>query len=196
MHAGSQANPGFTFRQHLQIAYDQAKRIAKQQGQPAASQISAGTGFFVSGEGHVLTNAHVVEGCTTAVVAQPGGRSEVARILARDATNDLALLSANWRPDGTPHLRSVVRTGEDMATYGFPHVGLLPSNGNFTLGNVSATSGLGDDSRMLQISAPVQSGNSGGPLINDAVVVGAGVALYMLLLHGGHKLAFGVSPLG
>jgi serine protease Do len=43
---------------------------------------------------------------------------------------------------------------------------LLATSGNFTLGNVTAVAGLGDDTRILQISAPVQPGNSGGPLLD------------------------------
>jgi len=151
-----------------------AKRLAELNERQS---ISTGTGFFVSSEGNVLTNAHVVKGCTTAQVAQPGGKSEPARIVAVDATNDLALLSVSWRPSRVPNLRAGAKTGEGVASYGFPHVGMLPSTGNFTLGNVSATSGLGDDSRMLQISAPVQSGNSGGPLMDQSGnVVGVVVA--------------------
>jgi S1-C subfamily serine protease len=134
-------------------------------------KISTGTGFFVSSDGHVLTNAHVVKGCTSTVVSQPGGRSEPARIIATDATNDLALLSVAqtaWRPTGVPNLKAGVRQGEEVAAYGFPHVGMLATSGTITSGTVSATAGLGDDSRMLQISAPVQSGNSGGPLMDQA----------------------------
>jgi serine protease Do len=48
------------------------------------------------------------------------------------------------------------------------HSDLLATTGNFTLGNVTALAGLRDDSRYLQISAPVQSGNSGGPLVDGA----------------------------
>lgn len=58
--------------------------------------------------------------------------------------------------------------GEGIAAFGYPLVGLLSTSGNFTVGNVSAVSGLGDDSRYLQISAPVQPGNSGGPLLDQS----------------------------
>ena len=50
--------------------------------------------------------------------------------------------------------------------YGFPLFGALASQGNLTVGFVSALAGLGDDSRVMQISAPVQPGNSGGPLLD------------------------------
>jgi serine protease Do len=96
-----------------------------------------------------------------------------ATVIARDTKNDLALLSSQLRPERVATMRTNVRLGENIAVYGFPLAGILPSTGNFTLGNIAATAGLRDDSRMLQISAPVQLGNSGGPLLDqDGNVVG------------------------
>lgn len=91
-----------------------------------------------------------------------------ATLLARDETNDLALLHAPAAA-GTPPLplRPGVRLGENVAAFGFPHSDILSTSGNFTVGNVTALSGLQDDSRFLQISAPVQAGNSGGPLLDQ-----------------------------
>ena len=64
-----------------------------------------------------------------------------------------------------------------MVVVGFPLMGLLASGANITTGVVSAMAGLGDDSRMLQITAPVQPGNSGGPLLDQTGnVVGVVVA--------------------
>ena len=56
---------------------------------------------------------------------------------------------------------------ETVAAYGYPLPGLLASGGNLTTGNITALSGIGDDSRLLQISVPVQPGNSGGPLLDS-----------------------------
>jgi serine protease Do len=76
---------------------------------------------------------------------------------------------ANWRFS--------VQQGEDIVVYGFPLAGVLSSGGNVVTGNVTALAGLGDDSRFLQISAPVQPGNSGGPLLDRyGDVVGVVVA--------------------
>lgn len=91
-----------------------------------------------------------------------------ARVLARDTANDLALLKGNLTPSQAASLRAGVKVGEGIAAFGYPLVGLLSTSGNFTVGNVSAVSGLGDDSRYLQISAPVQPGNSGGPLLDQS----------------------------
>jgi serine protease Do len=60
-----------------------------------------------------------------------------------------------------------VRLGESVAAFGYPHADVLASSGNFTLGNVTALAGIGDDSRYLQMSTPVQAGNSGGPLLDQ-----------------------------
>ncbi len=54
-----------------------------------------------------------------------------------------------------------------MAAFGYPYADVLASSGNFTLGNVTALAGIGDDSRYLQMSTPVQAGNSGGPLLDQ-----------------------------
>jgi S1-C subfamily serine protease len=59
-----------------------------------------------------------------------------------------------------------VRLGEMVAAFGYPWRGLLSTTGNFTLGNVTSLTGLRDDTRYLQISTPVQPGNSGGPLLD------------------------------
>lgn len=128
---------------------------------------SSGTGFFVSETGHVLTNFHVIEGCKTVEITRPGSVAEPVQVIARDQTNDLALLKAAGGPKAVPAIAPRARIGDSIYVYGFPLAGLLSSGGNFTVGNVTATSGLNDDSRMLQISAPVQPGNSGGPLIDQ-----------------------------
>ena len=67
--------------------------------------------------------------------------------------------------------------GEAVVTVGFPLTGLLSSDPIVTTGTISALSGLGNDRRQIQISAPVQPGNSGGPLLGEngsvvGVVVG------------------------
>jgi S1-C subfamily serine protease len=132
---------------------------------------SSGTGFFVTPDGKALTNAHVVRGCRdVSVIAD--GESHPARVLARDERNDLALIATDLHPERSANWRLQVRQGEDIAVYGFPLPGALASGGNVTTGIVAALAGMGDDSRFLQISAPIQPGNSGGPVLdrNGAVI--------------------------
>jgi S1-C subfamily serine protease len=129
-------------------------------------RIFTGSGFFVSTMGHILTNAHVVDGCSSVSISGPARPPESVPVLAVDTKNDLALLRSSGRPQSAAPIRSAVRMGEGVAAYGFPLSALLPSSGNFTVGNVTATAGLRDDPRQLQISNPVQQGNSGGPLLD------------------------------
>lgn len=128
---------------------------------------SSGTGFFVSSNGHVLTNHHVIDGCSDIRVSSPGGGSRKASVVAADAKNDLAALRTDASPDSVATFSTRARIGDSAFVYGFPFAGLLATGGNFTVGNVTAAAGLGDDSRMFQISAPVQPGNSGGPLMDQ-----------------------------
>ena len=126
-----------------------------------------GTGFFIGEEGVIITNAHVVKGCLEARIGLPG-RRVTSRVIARDGENDLALLRTAAHPPAVAALRLSARQGEAVAAYGYPLPGLLASDGNLTTGNITALSGIGDDSRLLQISTPVQPGNSGGPLLDGS----------------------------
>lgn len=136
--------------------------------QEAQERISAsGSGYVITPGGDLITNAHVVEGCRNVIVSVKSDRV-TARVVARDPVNDLALLASDLKPKSVAVLRTGVRLGESVAVFGFPLHGLLATSGNFTLGNVTAVAGIGDDTRMVQISAPVQPGNSGGPLLDQA----------------------------
>jgi S1-C subfamily serine protease len=142
----------------------------------SASEDTSGTAFLVSKDGTALTNAHVVERCRHIRVGM-GGQEGTARIVAQDEMNDLALLATDLHPVQVPNWRLSVRQGEDIVVYGFPLTGVLASGGNVATGNVTALAGLSNDSRFLQISAPIQPGNSGGPLLDRAGnVVGIVVA--------------------
>lgn len=136
--------------------------------EPPKAKSSSGSGFFVSKAGHVVTNAHVVQDCSVITVRPDGAVAVPAQVLARDVINDLAVLKIGGPAERTLAIRPSVRLGEGIAAFGFPHSDLLATAGNFTLGNVTALAGLKDDSRYLQVSAPVQPGNSGGPLLDGA----------------------------
>ena len=127
---------------------------------------SQGTGFYVSDRGYVLTNNHVIKGCHTIEVTRVGAAPVPARLVARDETNDLAVLSTEAKQALVPPLAMRARVGESVYAYGYPMNGLLATSGNFTIGNVTANAGLDDDTGHMQISAPVQPGNSGGPLLD------------------------------
>jgi S1-C subfamily serine protease len=133
----------------------------------ARRAVSSGTGFVVAAR-RIMTNHHVVEGCAEVAARLPDGRELPARVLASDATRDLALLSTEAEAGPILLFRSTgtYRRGEGVVTYGFPLAGLLSSGPTLTTGEVSALAGLADNQRHIQISAPVQPGNSGGPLLD------------------------------
>lgn len=136
-----------------------------------------GTGFFVSKAGHLVTNEHVARQCKRIEVTPHGGRPVTARLVARDRQTDLALLKADHRPTAIATFRATVDLGEPVSVFGYPLPTLVASSGNFTSGSVSALAGLADNASHLQISAPVQPGNSGGPLLDSyGNVVGVVVA--------------------
>ena len=131
---------------------------------------STGSGFFVTQVGHLLTNAHVVGGCTTISVKNSGGQAGVAQVIAVDQNDDLALLKLERRAEATAAFRigRPPRPGESAVVFGFPLSQLLASTGNVTTGVVTALAGPLDDPHQIQISAPVQPGNSGGPVLDGS----------------------------
>lgn len=138
--------------------------------QPEAKLASTGSGFLVNREGHVLTNLHVVDGCKAIRAALPSGGWN-AKLVAFHKGDDLAVVHSDLKPPSFAVFRgSPAALGEDVAVAGYPLHGLL-SGMNLTTGTVSATSGLGGDTRYVQIAAPVQGGNSGGPLLDSSGAV-------------------------
>jgi serine protease Do len=145
----------------------QSERSGKA-GSPSRSGGSAqGTGFFITTNGHILTNAHVVEGCTTVNLQQPGGAAHSGRVMASDGQNDLAVIVTDMKPPAVSAIRTDVRLGESIAVFGFPLGDILSTTGNFTVGYVSALAGMKDNSSEIQISAPIQPGSSGGPVFDN-----------------------------
>lgn len=146
--------------------------VADKQGATPASKPAkpkSGTGFVVSANGHIVTNHHVIDGCSDLKGNLTGEAAMVLRVVSSDANNDLALLqapsTATFKEFARIRDRSI-RSGDSVVAIGFPFHGLLTSDFTVTTGIVSSLSGMRNDSRLLQISAPVQPGNSGGPLFD------------------------------
>lgn len=137
----------------------------------AESPTSSGTGFVVTADGWLLTNAHVVQECKRIEVKGRGDASD-PRI---DATNDLALIKVNAPAPLKPLVfrHAPTRLGEDIMAIGFPLATLLADSVKVTTGNVNALAGLRNDTRYIQISTPIQPGNSGGPVVDrDGFLMG------------------------
>jgi len=130
--------------------------------------LRTGTGFVIDTSGSVVTNYHVVQQCAAVSFLLNGGDSTSATVVASDPMNDLALLRVGekTKPAAVFQDPEHLRAGDDIIVFGYPLLGQLSSAGNLTRGSVSALSGLRDDTRYFQMSAPIQLGNSGGPVLN------------------------------
>lgn len=133
----------------------------------------SGSGIFVSNDGHVLTNFHVIDGCRS--IAVDGSDAEV---LSKSDVFDLAILRTANDTDKAIAVFSErpARLNSDVTVVGYPYADLL-SGLNVTRGAVSSLKGMGGDPTKMQITAPVQPGNSGGPVISaDGKIVGVVVS--------------------
>ena len=139
--------------------------------------VSSGTGFAINSIGHVISNNHVVEGCQEVNVHHKGDKY-LAKIIAKDKINDLALLKIDYKPEyfflpskENPDIL------EDIYVAGFPFGKNLSSNVKATKGIVSSLSGIEDNYSQFQIDAALQPGNSGGPIIDEeGNLIGVAVA--------------------
>jgi serine protease Do len=147
---------------------------------PPREGMAQGSGFFVSADGYIVTNNHVIRNARDVRVTMDDGKTVEARVVATDPRTDLALLKT--KPGGNyPFVRfakSAPRVGDWVVAVGNPF-GL---GGTVTAGIVSARGrdiGEGPYDDFLQIDAPVNRGNSGGPTFNlDGEVVGVNTAIY------------------
>ncbi len=156
--------------EHPSAGGSESRRAPERSGPTAFS----GTGFCIHADGYVLTNHHVIEGAHEILGRSPRHRCRLEPVFT-DPTNDLALLRADTSLPGIARFRDgpQARLGETVIVVGYPLGGLLGSGPQVTTGNISSLIGPGDDTRSLQFTAPTQSGNSGGPLLdNDGAVVG------------------------
>jgi serine protease Do len=138
-----------------------------------------GSGFLVSADGYAVTNNHVVEKATTVEVSTDDGKTHSARVVGTDPRTDLALIKIDG--GNFPYVKlaeTAPRVGDWVLAVGNPF-GL---GGTVTAGIVSARGrdiGAGPYDDFLQIDAPVNRGNSGGPTFNtEGSVIGVNTAIY------------------
>jgi S1-C subfamily serine protease len=137
---------------------------------PSQPSKNSGTGFLISSNGIIVTAYHVVEGATDIQVRFPSGKWLSAKPIKHSRATDLAILKADIV---TPHYLTLavmnnVKQGQDVFTLGYPVADLLGEEVKYTAGNISSLSGLQGEDSLMQITVPVQPGNSGGPLVNKS----------------------------
>ena len=165
--------PGSPFRDFFE-EFNRRRRDAPRKG------TSLGSGFIIDKSGLVVTNNHVIDGAEEITVVLQGGKKYEAKLIGKDAKTDLALLQI--KPEGDlPALEwgnsTKARVGDWVIAIGNP----LGLGGTVTAGIISARgrdirSGPYDD--FIQTDAPINRGNSGGPLFNlDGEIVGINTAI-------------------
>src|SRR5215210_222167 len=158
-----QAGPGFQFRQG-----------------PRRNAEAQGSGFFISADGYVVTNNHVVDHASEVQVTMDDGRTLDAKVVGTDSKTDLAVLKVKEGGNFpyVPFAAKAPRVGDWVVAIGNPF-GL---GGTVTAGIVSARGrdiGAGPYDDFLQIDAPVNKGNSGGPTFNtEGSVIGVNTAIF------------------
>jgi serine protease Do len=165
----------------------QTKRAASPEEQaqlgapaPGRSVTSMGSAFFISADGYAVTNNHVVEGSTTLTIQTDDQKTYTAKVVGTDSTSDLALLKVDGRND-FPFVKladKMPRVGEWVLAIGNPF-GL---GGTVTAGIVSARErniGAVTADNLIQIDAPINKGDSGGPTFDlNGRVIGVNMMIF------------------
>jgi S1-C subfamily serine protease/antitoxin component YwqK of YwqJK toxin-antitoxin module len=138
----------------------------------------SGTGFAINKQGYIATNFHVIsdkktgEICDDIHVTGINGNFEnsyLAKVIIKDKSNDLAILKIEkWLGD-IPYgfAKKKMDIAHDVYVLGYPLTTMLGKDIKFTNGKIGALTGFGSDTTYYQHSAPIQPGNSGGPLFNN-----------------------------
>jgi S1-C subfamily serine protease len=146
---------------------------ARRSAAPPPGSSGGGSGFAVT-QRLVITNHHVIEHARTIAAAGELGTGP-ATLVATDMRNDLALLMLDHEAAQVARFRADhdIDLGEDVIVGGFPLQGLLGQGPQISGGNISALTGMHNDSSVLTFNAPIGSGNSGGPILDaGGMVVG------------------------
>lgn len=150
------------------VTYDRGTGSAGPTGGTEATGVASGTGFFVSRDGYLLTNHHVIDKAKKIEVTTSDKQKHPATVISSDASNDVALLKIDAITNPLPVIAAAdIKRGTEVFTLGYPIPFLQGQELKATYGRVNALSGIHGDIRYFQIDVPIQPGNSGGPLITD-----------------------------
>ncbi len=174
-----------TYTRAVAATIDLVEHVVVRLNVSGAGFQASGSGFLVSKQGHVMTNQHVIDQADAIKVTLNTGEQLAARVVASDATRDLALLKLDSSrtdfPVSSLGTQADINVGDEVMAVGFP-LGLeLSGPPSFTRGIVSAVRVVAGQ-RYVQTDAGINPGNSGGPLVDmtgtvigicTAVVVGS-----------------------
>jgi len=172
------------------VAIGCATQANVQESKPSIN--SVGTGFFITADGYIITCAHVVDDARVIGIWINDNRYR-AELVGIDKDTDVAILKINHRPSRFFRLANFTsaKIGDRVYALGFPLTHLLGSEIRATDGIISALSGYRSDQTNFQVSAPIQPGNSGGPVLNAGFEV-LGIASSKLNYDGATNVSFAV----
>ena len=134
----------------------------------STSKGSSGSAFFVTNRGHIITNYHVVKGCTSHPKIKYKDKDIQTKLIAKDQLLDLALLKANLTNTKYVALsNSQPKKLQRIIASGYPFGQYISDDLKFTSGIVSSLKGPNDDSTLVQVDAALNPGNSGGPIVDE-----------------------------
>lgn len=143
----------------------ESNKISKKPSPQNKNNVTTGTGFIFTGH-HILTNHHVIKNCKK-ILINSGSESETAMVEKSNLEEDIAILytmkSWNSISEFSPNDSQL---GQEVIVAGYPLRGLLSDDMNIVSGEISSLSGLQNDRSKFQITAPIQQGNSGGPMLD------------------------------
>jgi len=156
------------------------RHACKQAGREIAANIAEGpkkkvkatlgAGIVANRDGAIVTNHHVVSGCTAITVIDQKKKRHPATLVGSDQRYDLALLLAEGKFANAATFRrdDPIEAGESVTVVGYPLAAILGTDPNVNFGYVTALAGLQGDSSRFQVAAPIHKGNSGGPVLDQS----------------------------
>jgi len=152
------------------------KLYPKERNSTSKENKSSGSGFAISSDGYIATNYHVIDNAKSIKVRGINGyfnKTYNASVILADRNNDLAIIKIDdYKFSSTTSIPYTFKSdkskvGENIFVFGYPLRATMGDEIKLTNGIISSKTGFQDDVTSYQISAPVQPGNSGGPLFDS-----------------------------
>lgn len=155
------------------------------------SIFKTGTGFFISKDGYVVTNYHVIKDATNIYVSNLVFKRLKAQVEFTDIPNDISILKIAYALKSIPYniISANKDIGDNVFTLGYPYIQSMGKEVKLTNGIINSNSGFENDNRYYQFSAEIQPGNSGGPLFDsEGNIIGLVSAKHNKATNAGYAL--------
>ena len=173
--------------------YPEYKKIDDKDPSPSTGAVVSGTAFFINQNGYLITNHHVIKGCQNKSKISYNKQDIEATLVASDSNLDLALLKANIK-----NKNFIKISGKDpkklqrIIAAGYPLGKRLSDDLKLNSGIISALKGGNDNSNQIQIDASINSGNSGGPIVDEKTGELVAVSVSLIKKEIATNINFGI----